>query len=94
MTPQEPSVRWARVGITGQFLALGRCLGEYFRLKQTQGPAFARASVEPFLTGALITALFCWLAVTLYFLGRYRAALGVACVNVAVLVAYKILVMR
>jgi hypothetical protein len=94
MTRQEPGIVWARLGITGQFLALVRCLGEYFRLKQTQGPAFARAAVEPFLTGALITALFCWVAVTLYFFGRYRAALAVACVNVAVLVAYKILVMR
>jgi hypothetical protein len=86
--------RWARIGITVQFLALVRNLGEYFRLRHTQGPTLALTTVEPFLVGALITALLCWLAVTLYFVRRYRAALTVAAVTVAVLVGYKIFLMR
>ena len=86
--------RWAKVGITIQFLALVRNLGEYFRLKHVHGPALSLALVEPFVTGAFITACLCWLAVLLFFFRRYTSALVISAATVVALLAYKFLVIR
>jgi hypothetical protein len=48
----------AQIGIGVQFAALIRCLGEFYRLKYTLGPAFTIARVEPFILGSLVTAIF------------------------------------
>jgi hypothetical protein len=82
--------RWAKIGITIQFLALVRILAEYFRLKYVQGPRFSLALAEPFITGALLDALLCWLAVTLFFFRRYGSSLVVAVATVIVLFLYKL----
>jgi hypothetical protein len=82
--------RWAKLGITGQFLALLRTLGEYFRLRYLHGPALSLPFVDPFIGAALMTAFLCWLAVLLYFAGRYRATLVVAGATVVALLAWKI----
>jgi hypothetical protein len=93
-SPDRALEPWAKLGITGQFLALLRNLGEYFRLRYLQGPALSLAFVEPFVGAALMTALFCWLAVLLYFACRYRTTLVVAGATVLALVARKILLIR
>lgn len=82
----------ARIGITVQFLALVRTLAEYFRLKHVRLGHFTLSSGEPYVTGALIAAVLCWLAVTLYFFHRYRAATAVAAATVVILLAYKLIV--
>ena len=64
--------RWAKVGITIQFLAL------------------VLADVQPFVAGALVAAVLCWAAVTLFFFARYRATIAVAALTVAALVALKV----
>ena len=81
--------QWAKIGITVQFLALVRTLGEYFRLKYTHGAQLSLARVEPFVTGALLSALLCWLAVVLFFFRRYRSAFVVSAATVLVLLIYR-----
>ena len=82
--------RWAKVGITVQFLALVRTLGEYFRLKYVHGARPSLTLVEPFITGALLVALLCWLSVALFFFRRCTSALLVSVATVLALLAYKL----
>jgi hypothetical protein len=84
--------RWAQVGITIQFLALVRTLGEFFRLKCVQGAEFTVAAGEPFVVGALVTAISCWISVTLFFLRRNTGAICVSIAAIIILLAYKIIV--
>jgi len=92
--PAEPrrwtAERWARVGITIQFLALVRTLAEVYRLRWAAGGRLGFERAQPFVAGGLIAAVFCWLAVTLYFFRRYRAAIVVSIAMVAVMLAYKL----
>jgi hypothetical protein len=83
--------RWAQLGITIQFLALVRCLAEVYRLRWLRGDALRLADVQPFIAGALVAAVLCWLAVTLFFFARYRASIATAALTVAALIAVKLL---
>jgi hypothetical protein len=80
---------WAKIGITVQFLALVRLLGEYFRLKFVHGAALSVAAIEPYITGASITALLSWLAVVLFFAQKYVGAVVVSVATVIALLIYK-----
>ena len=75
----------ALIGIGAQYAALVRCLGEFYRLKYTLGPALTIARVEPFVLGSLITAIFLLGAVLAYFWSRYDLAACLAVVNVLTL---------
>lgn len=86
--------RWASVGITIQFMALVRCLGEVYRLRWLRGSALALADVQPFIAGALVAAVLGWAAVTLFFFARYRASVAVAALTVAALIALKVVLLR
>jgi hypothetical protein len=81
--------QWAKIGITVQFLALARILAEYFRLKYVHGARFSLAVAEPYVTGALLDALLCWLAVALFFFHRYKSAALVSAATVIILMIYK-----
>ena len=85
--------RLAQLGVTVQFLALVRNLAEFHRLRHLLGPALTVSDVAPFVTGSLLTALCTWLAVSCYFLGKYRAATLVAAATVVLLLAYKFIVL-
>jgi fluoroacetyl-CoA thioesterase len=87
--PRWTREQWAKLGIAAQFLAILRLLGEYFRLKQIHGGQLTLALVEPFVTGALLSAILCSVAVTLFFFRRYTGAIVVSLVTVAVLLLYK-----
>lgn len=78
------------MGITIQFLALVRTLAEVYRLRWVAGGRLAFERAEPFVAGGLIAAVFCWLAVTLYFFRRYRACIAVSIAMVGVMIAYKL----
>lgn len=84
--------RWAQIGIMVQFLALTRTLGEYFRLKYVLGAEFTVGVGEPFVVGAFIAAVSCWIAVTLLFIGRNTTAICVSIATIVILLAYKITV--
>lgn len=75
----------ARIGIAAQFAALIRCLGEFYRLKYTLGPAVTIARVEPFILGSLLTAIFLLGAVLFYFWCKYMLAAILAVANVLIL---------
>jgi hypothetical protein len=81
--------RSAKMGITVQFLALVRLLAEYFRLKFIHGSALSVADVEPYITGASITVVLCWLAVVLFFAQKYVGVLVVSVATVIALLVYK-----
>lgn len=81
---------WAKIGITVQFLALVRSLGEYLRLKTIYGSSLTIHQIELYVVGAFIAALLCWLAVTLFFFRHYSLAIGVSVATVVVLLIYKI----
>jgi hypothetical protein len=84
-------MRWAKLGITAQFMALVRIIAEYYRLRHLHGQPLSPSMVKFLFDSALIAALFCWLAVTLYFFARYRSAALTAAVTMVVLLAFKLL---
>jgi hypothetical protein len=87
------SERWRRLAVAGiavQFLALLRNLAEVYRLRHLRGPDLPLQAVEPFVRGALVTALGCVVAVACFGSGRYRVTVLVAGVTVALLLALKI----
>jgi hypothetical protein len=88
-----PAKRWAEIGIGIQWLALVRTLSEYFRQKHASGQVVSLPLAEHFLRGSLIAAVCLGTGVALYFVGRYRAAVGVVVVTVVLLLAYKIIFM-
>ncbi len=75
----------ARIGISVQFAALIRCLGEYFRLKYFVAERFSIVHVEPFIIGALVTAILALVGILFYFAENYRLAAVTAVLNVVVL---------
>jgi len=79
------SRRMAEVGIVIQFAALIRCLGEYFRLKYFVAEKLSIAHVEPFLVGAVVTAILALVGVLLYFAEKYPLTAVVASLNVIIL---------
>lgn len=84
----------AKIGIFVQFMALVRCLFEYFRLKSVHGGTLIIAAVEPFIAGSLIAALGAWIAVVCFFLRWYKTAVVVAVGTVVILLGYKIYFLR
>jgi hypothetical protein len=76
---------WARIGICVQFAALIRCLGEYFRLKFFVVERFSIAHIEPFMIGALVSALFALAGILFYFKENFRLTAAIAALNVAIL---------
>ena len=88
--PRSRVELWARIGITIQFLALVRALGEVLRLDWVQGGRLAYAAAEPYVVGGIIAAVMCWAAVTLYFFRRFRVALAVSIASIPVLIAWKL----
>lgn len=86
--------RWAKLGIIVLFAALVRTIAEYFRLKAV-GPGTPSPQVyEPYLVGALVTAVSAWIAVICFFFGRYRIAVGVAIGTVILLLVLKAWLVR
>ncbi|HEY0705024.1 MAG TPA: hypothetical protein VGD60_19830 [Candidatus Acidoferrales bacterium] len=83
----------ARIGISAQFAALIRCLGEFYRLKYTLGAAITIARVDPFILGGLVTAIFLLGAILSYFWDKYRLAVLFALVNVLTLFVLRFLML-
>jgi hypothetical protein len=79
------SRRMAQIGIVIQFAALIRCLGEFFRLKYFAVEKFSIVSVEPFVIGALATAILALVGILFYFVESYRLTAVTAALNVAIL---------
>ena len=82
--------RLAQVGISIQFLALVRTLGEFFRLEYVRGTEFTVAVGEPLVVGALVAAVSCWISVTLFFFRRHTSTICVSIAAIVALLAYKI----
>jgi len=76
------------------FAALVRNAAEYFRLKAVSHGIPAPAVYEPYLVGALVTAVSAWLAVTGFYFGRYRLVVGLAVGTVILLLVLKAWLVR
>jgi hypothetical protein len=76
---------WARIGLGIQFAALIRCLGEYFRLKYFVPEKFSIIHVEPFMIGALVTAILALFGILFYFAQKFLLTAIIAAVNVVIL---------
>ena len=85
--------RLAAMGVTGQFLALARTLGEIFRIKYFEPERYTLATTASFDGAALFTAVLVAVAVLAFALGRYRTALTVAIANIVALLVYRIVFM-
>ena len=86
---RKRSWTWAHVGMGVQFLALIRCLAEYFRLKHVQGASFDAVAAELFIEGALIASVLCAASVFAYVLRKPRWVVGLALLTVAALLVLK-----
>jgi hypothetical protein len=75
----------AQIAIVIQSAALIRCLGEYFRLKYFATEWFSLVHVEPFVIGAVVTAILALAAVLFYFAEKYHLTTVVASLNVIIL---------
>jgi len=77
--------RVAQIAVAAQFAALIRYLGVYFRLEYLVPREFSPARVEPFLVGALVSAVGGFWGVLFYFGENYRTTVAIALLNVGVL---------
>lgn len=77
--------RVAQIAVAAQFAALIRCLGEYFRLRYLVPREFSPARVDPFLMGALVSAVCGFVGVLFYFGENYKTTVAIASLNVGVL---------
>ncbi|HET7872590.1 MAG TPA: hypothetical protein VFL42_08770 [Terriglobales bacterium] len=88
-----PAARVAKIAIGVQFLVLIRLPLECLRLRYVHGGLLTWPMLAPFVHGELITAVLAAIAVLFYFLGRHTLTTWTAALNVAVLVAYKFVLM-
>lgn len=79
------SRRIAQVAIIIQFAALIRCLGEYFRLKYFATESFLLSHIEPFVIGALVSAVCALVGILFYFGENYKTTVAIALLNVGIL---------
>ena len=77
--------RVAQIAVAAQFAALIRCLAEYFRLEYFAPQRFSLARVEPFLLGAVVSAVFAFVGVLCYFGENYKSTVAIAAFNVGIL---------
>ena len=85
--------RFAALGVTAQFLALIRTLGEVFRIKYFAPDRYTLVAMEPFVGAAFFTAVLVAAAIMAFVLGRHRAVVGIAVVNIVALFVYKVVFM-
>lgn len=77
--------RIAQLGVVVQFAALIRCLGEYFRLKYFAPASFSLSRIEPFVLGALVSAVLALVGILFYFGENYKTTVAIAVLNVGIL---------
>ena len=78
------------MGVVVQFAALVRCLGEYFRLKYFAAENFSLARIEPFVLGAMVSAMLALVGILFYFCENYRTTVAIAALNVGILLILRL----
>jgi hypothetical protein len=71
------------------FLALIRCIGEFFRLRHLQGDAITIMQVTPFILGAFVTSISCFIMTILSFYSKHRMIIVLAVLSIIALVYLK-----
>ena len=71
------------------FLALIRCIIEPFRLQYYSTTTLTFGTIEPFLIGALVTALALLAMTILYYFGKNRVIIGTCILTIILLLIVK-----
>jgi len=79
----------SRIAIIIVFLALIRCLAEFFRLDYLQGNQLTISIVKPFILGALVCAVSCLLMTISLFYSKNRLIAIIAVLTIGILFAIK-----
>jgi len=87
---QRHELAIARIAIIMLYLALIRCIGEFFRLEASFKENLTIAQVKPFLLGALTAAAFCLIMTILYFYSKYKFIPAFAIIGIISLIFIKI----
>ena len=75
----------AKVGMIAVFLALIRCIGEFFRLQSIHNNTITTETVKPFMAGAMVCAVSCFIMTILFFYSRFKWVTVFAVLSIAVL---------
>jgi len=79
----------SRIAIIIVFLALIRCLAEFFRLDHLQGNQLTISIVKPFILGALVCAVSCLFMTISLFYSKNRLIVILAILTIGVLFVIK-----
>ena len=81
--------RWAMLAVGAQFAALLRILAEYFRLRRLHGQRLSLVQVDPWIEGAVLTAVLIVAATVPVFFERYRLTIAIGLATVFILLLFK-----
>jgi len=79
----------ARIGIVIVFLALIRCLAEFFRRENMSGVQLTISTIKPYILGALVCAVSCLLMTIGLFYSKNRLIVIIAVLTIVVLCVIK-----
>jgi hypothetical protein len=79
----------ARISIIIVFLALIRCLSEFFRLDYLQENQLTISIIKPFVLGALVCAISCLLMTISLFYSKNRLIVIIALLTIGILFVIK-----
>ncbi len=87
---QKNSIKIAHLAIVIIYLALIRCIAEFFRLEFIYKENLMIAQVRPFMLGALVAAIACFIMNLLLFYNRHKIIPFIAILCIMALVIIKI----
>ncbi len=79
----------ANISIAIIFLALIRCISEFYRLEYIMQDQLSIADVKPFILGALVTAISAFVMVILNFYSKHKIIMIVAVITIILLLLIK-----
>jgi len=81
--------KFARIAMVIVFLALIRCLSEFFRLENILGLQLTMTTIQPFILGALVCAVSCLLMTICLFYSKNRLIVILAILTIVILFVIK-----
>jgi hypothetical protein len=82
-------VMLSKIAVIAIFMALIRCIGECFRLQYLASHSLLFDDLKPFLIGALVAAIACFINTFLVFYSKYKSILVVSVLTIITLLIVK-----